>query len=506
MYTVRDRRLWLAIGLAAAGVGVRLIAIDQPFVDRWSWRQSDVAAIARNYLTGGFHFYYPQIDWAGDQAGYVGTEFPILPFLAACCYRIVGVHEWVGRLQAVIAFGISLPFLFLLVRDVGAHLSSPELAESLAESRGYVAATWALFFYCFAPLSVMTGRCFMPDMSSLSFCLISLYAFGRWTKDSQSVAWFSLAAICISLAILVKATSAIIGAPLAWISFTRWKLATMRNGWLWLFGVITLIPSALWYWHARHIAMEFFPHHFFGAGGIHFESARWYWDLLRRTCTASLTPVLSALALAGLVAALSRRHWSVFHVWLGAMIVFIVVVGYGNRHPWYQLPLVPIAAALAGLFLASLPNARGRRVFSSVVAISFLLLSWRYLQPLYRPSAEDLRAAGLTISLLSPVNSLIVAADYGDPTLFYYGQRKGWHFTERDGIYNGHPETSADAIADMEALRQRGATHMVFYSGTFWWLDYYRDFAQHLDQSAYLLAATPQFKIFALNPATTGNR
>ena len=66
----------------AMAVAVRLIAINQPYIDNWSWRQSDVAAIARNYYENGFHFAYPQIDWAGDAPGYVGTEFPILPFLA----------------------------------------------------------------------------------------------------------------------------------------------------------------------------------------------------------------------------------------------------------------------------------------------------------------------------------------------------------------------------------------------------------------------------------------
>ena len=71
----RVGKLLVAIGILA--VAVRLILITQPYVDRWSWRQSDVAAIARNYYTSGFHFAYPQIDWAGDAAGYVGTEFPI---------------------------------------------------------------------------------------------------------------------------------------------------------------------------------------------------------------------------------------------------------------------------------------------------------------------------------------------------------------------------------------------------------------------------------------------
>ena len=100
----------LAIAIWIVAVAVRLIWIDQPYVDHWSWRQSDVAAIARNFFENGFHFGYPQIDWAGDATGYVGTEFPILPFLAAICYKFGGIHEWIGRSQAVIFFAVSLPF------------------------------------------------------------------------------------------------------------------------------------------------------------------------------------------------------------------------------------------------------------------------------------------------------------------------------------------------------------------------------------------------------------
>src|SRR5437899_11909154 len=102
----------LAIMMSILAVAVRLIWIDQPYIDNWSWRQSDVAAIARNYYENGFHFAYPQIDWAGDAPRYVGTEFPILPFLAAICYKLAGVHEWIGRIQAVIFFAASLPFFF----------------------------------------------------------------------------------------------------------------------------------------------------------------------------------------------------------------------------------------------------------------------------------------------------------------------------------------------------------------------------------------------------------
>ena len=106
------------IALSILAVAVRLFSINQPYIDRWSWRQSDVAAIARNFNENGFHFAYPQIDWAGGAPGYVGTEFPILPFLAAICYKIAGVHEWIGRSQALIFFTVSLPFFFLLVREI----------------------------------------------------------------------------------------------------------------------------------------------------------------------------------------------------------------------------------------------------------------------------------------------------------------------------------------------------------------------------------------------------
>src|SRR5215475_7925222 len=75
----------ILIAIWVLAVAVRVILINQPYVDYWSWRQSDVAAIARNFLENGFRFAYPQIDWAGDSAGYVGTEFPILPFIAAIC-------------------------------------------------------------------------------------------------------------------------------------------------------------------------------------------------------------------------------------------------------------------------------------------------------------------------------------------------------------------------------------------------------------------------------------
>src|SRR5882724_6668385 len=307
--TATDAAPRIVFVICVLAVAARLIFINQPYVDYWSWRQSDVAAIAHNFLQNGFRFGYPKIDWAGNAPGYVGTEFPILPFIAAICYRFAGVHEWIGRIQAVILFAVSLPFFFLLVREIF----------------GSTAAVWATFFFSFAPLNIFAGRSFMPDVPSLSLAIIGLCFFLRWTHDQKWTPFFA-AAIAISLSILIKVTSIVIAAPLAYVLVAadrrrnkerRFPKPPGRSGdrpslnfsahraplQLIFFAAIALLPSAIWYWHAYQIAQRFYPHHFFGAGGVRIEGLQWYSNIARQTAISSLTPVLAIMALIGLFVA-----------------------------------------------------------------------------------------------------------------------------------------------------------------------------------------------------------
>jgi 4-amino-4-deoxy-L-arabinose transferase-like glycosyltransferase len=479
----------LAITLSILAVVLRFVLIDQPYIDRWSWRQSDVAAIARNFANNGFRFAYPQIDWAGSAPGYVGTEFPILPFLAATCYKFAGAHEWIGRSQAVIFFAFSLPFFFLLVREIF----------------GSTAAVWATFFYSFAPLNIFAGRSFMPDVPSLSLSISGLYFFLRWI-DNSKLALFLLAAIATSVALLIKLPTAVIGAPVLFLVWRKWRWNFLKRRALWLFATIVLLPSVAWYWHAHFIAERFYPHHLFGEGGLRIESFSWYWHIARQTATSSFTPILSIMALIGLLAAARSKYSGLFYWWLAGMLLFIVVVGYGNRHRWYQLPLVPIAAAFAGAACASIASkissSRSAVITLSILlAGSFAVLAYFNVRPLYESSAAQLRDAGLKLKKITARDALIVAADTGDPTIFYYAERKGWHFLEEDGIYDGNPSDSQQAIVDLERLRHSGATHLVFTTNTFWWLDYYPEFARHLGDTAMLMEATPRFKIYKLTSA-----
>src|SRR5581483_4344783 len=103
---------------------------------------------------------------------------------------------------------------------------------------------------------------------------------------------------------------------------------------------------------------------------------------------------------------------------------------------------------------------------------------------------------------IAPLGATLVAADNGDPTIFYYAERKGWHFTEHGGIFYGEPRDSRQGVMDLERLRKSGATLLVFSSDTEWWLDYYRELGQYVSDNAELVRSTSRFKIYKFKPVS----
>jgi hypothetical protein len=285
------------------------------------------------------------------------------------------------------------------------------------------------------------------------------------------------------------------------MSCERFGRAAVRQPALWLYGAIALLPSAAWYWHAHRIAELYYPHHFFGAGGFTIESAAWYWRIARQTAVSSLTPALAVLAILGVRLAERGKYRRAFHWWAAVMIVFVIAAGWGNRHQWYQLPFVPIAAVFAGCacerFANRIQPAHRMRV-ALLIAVAFAIPAWFATRPFFAPAAAPLRNLGLALKQIAPPNALVIAADDGDPTIFYYAERKGWHFLENGGVFYGNPIDDAQLIDDYDRLRGRGVTFIVFTFGTRWWLEYYGTFARHLSDTATLVAQSNDFVIYRI--------
>jgi GT2 family glycosyltransferase len=82
-----------------------------------------------------------------------------------------------------------------------------------------------------------------------------------------------------------------------------------------------------------------------------------------------------------------------------------------------------------------------------------------------------------------PAGAKVAVINKGDEELLRFAGRTGWHFPQADnGLYaNIYPADSAEAIAQLEAVRRKGAAFLVIPQPAFWWLEHYAAFKAHLD-------------------------
>ena len=99
----------------------------------------------------------------------------------------------------------------------------------------------------------------------------------------------------------------------------------------------------------------------------------------------------------------------------------------------------------------------------------------------YRLMVERLRAA---VTEAVPAGARILIVSRGDRELVDLEGLDCHHFPQdEDGRYAGfHPRDGAEAVAQLEALRQKaGAEYLVFPATAYWWLEHYGELAAHLD-------------------------
>ena len=472
-------RLWPLLSL---GLLLRLIHITQPFIDWWSWRQADVAMIAENFYLHGFNLFYPQINWAGTAPGYVGTEFPLVPFLASLLYLVFGVQDWIGRSLSVLFFAMSVPCLYLLVRRVFNQRS----------------AIFAVVIYTLVPLSIFASRSFMPDAASLSFSLAALYFFIEWLERERGLRLFVAVSATTSLAILVKMPAIIMGLPMLYLVWKKYGMQFIFRRAVWALAVLSLIFPLAWYSHAYLISLSFAPYHFFGEGGVKIVGVSSYLAILRKTATSSLTPIVFALMLPGIILPSQTKYGRMFHSWLIAIILFVLIAGEGNRHEWYRLPLVPVAAAFAGSACDVAWRRMAARIGSPLAPLLACIIfmaalayfSYIYTKPFYEPISLTAWHAGIEINRIAPREALVIIPDDGSPTAIYYSRRKGWNIYE--------PQKSQEAIAWIEALRKGGAGYLMLPENKFWWLEEYRELKEYLDGHYRRIRETNEMIIFAV--------
>jgi 4-amino-4-deoxy-L-arabinose transferase-like glycosyltransferase len=446
---LRAMRPWLWVVLLL-GLAVRLVQIGEPLIDKQAWRQTDTAAVARNYYEEGYDLFWPRIDWRGTTPGYVEMNFPLYPYLVAGLYSLAdGAYEWLGRLFSALCSVTTAVLLYWLAK----RLFADELTGILAA-----------FFFLFSPLNIYFGRVFMPEPLMLLLSVAALLCFDRWAESGRHLDGF-LAVISAALCFMVKIPTLYLGFALVALSLDRWGVRFILRLPLWIYLVLVLSPAALWYWHAAEL---------FAETGLTFgiwnrygydkwsqdvlATPDFYKEMVWRFVHSVYNPIGALFVLLGLqLARSSRRSW-VLWGWFGGLILYLWLVPEGNRKlHYYQLPFVPVGALLAASSLAAIYKGqwglnsarnwrRGQRVGLLVVVLGATVVYSAgavgpyYEQPnnihVYYTSCYE---TGRIADAKLPTDALLVVGDLDDnagtpfraqsPTLLYYCHRKGWQIT-----------------------------------------------------------------------------
>lgn len=447
----RRRELMLIFFVATA---VRFVDFNAPYTSQHWIKQLQVAPIAKNFATKSLDILWPETDYSADRPGYIEIEFQLVSWLTALGWRVFGIHEWVGRLVTI---SFSVGSMVLLYRLIALH-------------SGVSAATYGLLFFAFAPSNWYFSRVLMSEPLMLFFSIATMYAFSQWIRTEDRRYWW-WTAVAGALCFLVKLPALLLMIPLTYLAYRKWGSRMTEHRELWTLAAAMILPALAYYAHAHfNIGKHYFT------VGVGFGGSMWFSprdflkpgnyslmvDRLVRQHLTAVGIVLLPLGLLGMDRA-NRLRVTVFHVWIAAVALYFVMVSGGNlRQNYYQLHLIPPAAALIGVAWEQLVASRKfAPALNPTLAAVFLALSVWGVEPMFAQFTPIQRAAK-DLNVLDPGKSPVIIFPAGYGCLFYF-DRPGW--VGREGFGKAPNEVASEDIPGpdyIDARILRGARWAVY--------------------------------------------
>ena len=336
--------IWIIIFLV--GLGLRSTYVLHP-IDTLSWRESDEAAIAKNYYENHMHFFHPQINWGGTGPGFAEMEFPVYPYLIALSYKVFGFHESVGRIIALI-FSLAAMLVFF------------RLSRLLFDKRTAIIVS---FFFAISPLSIVVSDTIQPESIMFFFYVCAAYTFIRWLED-ESYKNLLLTAFCTAFALLSKITAGHIGILFLLLILTKKNWKFLFNYRLILFGTLSLVPSMLWYNYSHQFYINYgnslgLSNEYAWVGLDFFTDPSFFLGIIKNEIhyvwmSYGLVIVLLAIFLTTLV---KTSNFKLAFFWIVAVFIFYVIASRTTSENWayyYHIFSVPAASILLGISIAAL--------------------------------------------------------------------------------------------------------------------------------------------------------
>ena len=421
----------LLLFIVTAGFAFRLATFQSPLLDHHSWRQSDTATIARNFVRTGIHPLYPEIDARGAQVhGYVETGLEAHAVLTAAVSRVLGFSVPLMRLLSCFCF----------LATVGL------LARFLRVRHGRVVMLCGVFVYALClPLVIYADRAVWNE-PILLFLSVALFASAQAYLSGRSVATLVLAALCLCLIGLIKPPWLVQFLVILGLWLEVYGRRALLRWEIWTMGAAALVLVALWFGHMRMVAAT--TGLTFGTTDKLFTlddmSAHYAWVVLRRLLRDILLPVGLVAFAFGLIRQIRRRRWAEA-LGCAGFLIYLVAASRGNRaHDYYQLAIAPVAlitipvgVPALGLYLRKLarPSVRWRPVTVTAIILWVMFVSCIVRSVSFHSWYEVDTAKSEFCSELAPLlgrDERVVFVGYNSPDLLFCLDRRGWLLTDSE--------------------------------------------------------------------------
>jgi 4-amino-4-deoxy-L-arabinose transferase-like glycosyltransferase len=434
--------------IALLSLLMRAHHVGEEFAGYHSWRQTQTQTTILNFAFQDSDILSPRVNNLGTGTDVLRMEFPLMQWLFAWPYRLLGDHPAISRL---LTFLLGLLTLFAF-REMVLRLTGSALTAGVA-TVGLIFSP-LLYYYSINPL---------PDNMALMWAMLGLAAtvgdrqmgLGRFTVAAL---FFTLAAAC-KLPFIVLAAALLPG----WLQMLRngWKTGVLAA----VIGVAVLLPTVAWYawviptWQGNAVL----------TGG--WDNPKETFEILKRVWTMVLPEMIMNYAnvpffLIGLWLLFKRRLWNDWRCWpLLATLPFIYAyyffelhaIGYG--HDYYLMPFVPLvfAGVAVGVHWSLAQAYRWRRwVLLPLIVLPITCVLKAEVRWKVSGLNKDLWENAAPLRAMLPMDAkCVVGNDVSGHIFLYHLRRKGWTFK--------------DDVLTAEQLQQRiqeGATHLVTNSPT----------------------------------------
>lgn len=464
--------------------GLRVYKLNIPLADHHSWRQSDTAAVARNFIKEGWDFLRPKIDnktplhpgKPNDQRLFL-VEPPIYNSLVAVFYRFLGVKEQWARLVSIIFSLGSLIFLYLIANYY------------YDQKVGLLSA----FFFAVLPYNIYYSRVILPESMIVFWTLGMIWWAVKWLKNEKfSNYFFFLVFSAVSFS--QKSFPLFLVLPLFYLFLNKYKKKIFLQPKLYFWLIFSFLPLVVWRWWIGNYP-EGIPANYWllNQGDIRFKGAFFYWIFAKRIGELILGYWGLPLLVLGLIRKWGRENWFVYF-WILAIFIYISVFAAGNvTHDYYQIPLIPVLCiflAKGANFLLFEKMENFNKSLCRLVFVCCLLMmlafSWYQVRDFYNiQSGVDL--AGKWIDENTPQNALVLTGDSNDATLLYNCNRWGWS--------GGYASNFPNEPLVIEEVKKMGAS---FYVTTKFPKD--SEFGVYMLKNYPVFKETNQYIVFSLLP------